>query len=89
MFHHIVLLILPPHTSHLTQPLDIGIFSPLKRHMAAELQGIITTEVARLQKVEWVSAYARARKKALRKANILSAYVGVGLFPFCPDKVLG
>jgi hypothetical protein len=88
MFHNIVLLILPPHTSHITQPLDVGIFSPLKRHMAAELHGIIITEVARIQKVEWVSAFARARKKALRKSNILSAYLGAGLFPFCPDKVL-
>src|SRR6266496_4733571 len=30
MENNIKLLILPPHSSHFTQPLDIGIFSPLK-----------------------------------------------------------
>jgi DDE superfamily endonuclease len=88
MFHNIVLLILPPHTSHITQPLDVGIFSALKKHMVAQLHGLITTEIAQLQKFEWLSAYARARKKAFHKANILSAYLGAGLFPFCPNIVL-
>jgi hypothetical protein len=27
---HIILFVLPPHTSHLTQPLDGGVFGPLK-----------------------------------------------------------
>lgn len=89
MFHNIVLLILPPHTSHITQPLDLCIFGPFKRHMTAELHGIISMEVARLQKVEWLSAYARARKQALRKENILSAFSTAGLFPFRPQKVYG
>ena len=89
MFHNIVLLVLPPHTSHVTQPLDLCIFGPFKQHMTAELQGIISMEVARLHKVEWLSAYARARKQALRKENILSAFSTAGLFPFSPQKVYG
>ena len=88
MFHNIVLLILPPHTSHLTQPLDIGIFSPLKRHMAEELHGIIMTEVACLQKVEWVSAYARARKRLCVKliSSVLTSEPVC--FPFVQTKSL-
>jgi len=30
------LLILPPHTSHVLQPLDVSAFSPLKHALAAE-----------------------------------------------------
>ena len=30
------IVILPPHSSHLTQPLDVGIFRPLKQAMASE-----------------------------------------------------
>jgi|SRR5436853_894068 len=30
----IVLILLPPHASHLMQPLDVGVFAPLKRAMA-------------------------------------------------------
>ena len=29
--HNVVLFVLPPHTSHLTQPLDVGVFGPLKK----------------------------------------------------------
>lgn len=31
MENAIELLILPPHTSHILQPLDVGVFAPLKR----------------------------------------------------------
>ena len=37
MNNNIKLLILPPHSSHFTQPLDIGIFSLLKYYLSAEL----------------------------------------------------
>ena len=82
------MLILPPHSSHLTQPLDVAVFGPLKKHMAAELQGIIQTEVLRIQKVEWLSAYVRARVKAFSTSNILSAFSGAGINLFNPQKIL-
>ena len=86
--HDIVLLILPPHSSHLTQPLNVAVFGPLKKAMAVELQHIIHTEVLRIQKAEWMSAYVRARTRALSSSNIISAFSGAGLFPFSPSKVL-
>ena len=88
MFYDIILMILPPHTSHLTQSLDVAIFSPLKQHMAVELHGIIETEIVQLQKVEWLSAYIRARERAFCISNILSAFSRASLFPFNPKKVL-
>ena len=30
------LLILPPHCSHVLQPLDVGVFAPLKRALTSE-----------------------------------------------------
>ena len=86
--HDIVLLILPPHSSHLTQPLNVAVFGPLKKAMAVELQHIIHTEVLRIQKAEWMSAYVRARTRALSSSNIISAFSGAGLFPFSPSKIL-
>ena len=57
--------------------------------MADKLHGIIQTEIARLQKAEWLSAYVRARAWVFSTLNILSAFSGAGLFPFNPQKVLG
>ena len=28
--HNVILFVLPPHSSHLTQPLDVGVFGPFK-----------------------------------------------------------
>ena len=52
MDHKILLLHLPPHTSHLLQPLDVELFSPLKKALSANLDPLIRTQVSRLQKCE-------------------------------------
>jgi len=41
MDNNIKLLILPPHSSHFTQLLNIGVFSPLESYMTEELKIII------------------------------------------------
>ena len=41
----IVPAVLSPHSSHLTQPLDIGVFGPLKKVMAREMTPILMTQV--------------------------------------------
>ena len=52
MDNNIILMILPPHSSHMTQPLDVGVFGPMKKHMAAEIDPLIRTGIPRIQKVE-------------------------------------
>ena len=86
--NNIELLLLVPHSSHMTQPLDVAIFGPLKKAMAAELHGLIQTEVARIQKAEWLSAYTKAHARTFTSWNIHSAFSGAGLIPFCPNKVI-
>ena len=43
MRNAIDLMVLPAHSSHITQPLDVGIFGPLKGHMSR-----LATEAARI-----------------------------------------
>ena len=54
--HNIALLLLIPHSSHLIQPLDVGVFSPLKAAMRSTLSTIFRTGSLRLQKPEWVQS---------------------------------
>lgn len=86
--NNIKLLILPPHSSHYTQPLDIGIFSPVKEYLSQELTRIINTGVTTLQKVEWLEGFIIARPKGFSMTNILSSWNGAGLVPFNPRKVM-
>jgi len=88
MYNNIVLMVLPPHSSHLTQPLDVGVFGPLKKCMATEIEPLLRTGVARVQKVEWLGAFIRAHSKAFRKENIKGGFLGTGIHPFKAEKVL-
>ena len=86
--HKIVLLRLIPHTSHLCQPLDVGLFGPLKCALALQLDPLFQTEVSRIRKSEWLSAFIEARKSAFSHSNVLGGWRGAGLLPFNPEKVL-
>ena len=88
ILNHIQLALLPRHSSHLTQPLDIGVFSSLKAHMAQQMDRYIRTGISRIQKAEWLDAFISARALAFTRRNILSGWSGTGLYPFNPQKVL-
>jgi len=49
-------MILRPHSSHLTQPLDVGVFGLLKKVMVAKIDPLLRTGVANVQKWEWLEA---------------------------------
>jgi len=80
--HKIILLRLIPHTSHLCQPLDVGLFRPLKGALSSRLAPLLQTEVARISKSEWVKAFSKARKDTFTASNVLGGWRGAGLLPF-------
>jgi hypothetical protein len=84
MQHNIELMILPPHSSHYTQPLDLA----LKAAMAVEIDKTIRTGIMRVLKVEWLTACINARATAFSMKNILAGWFAAGLSPFNPAKVL-
>lgn len=47
---NIDLLILPPHCSHLLQPLDVGVYGPLKRYHAQEVDRYTQAGITRIQR---------------------------------------
>lgn len=84
MGHRIELLVLPPHTSHLLQPLDVGIFGPMTRMLSPYHEA----QLMRIQKLEWISSYEQARDMTFTAKNIRSAWRGAGLIPIDPKKAL-
>src|ERR1700710_1786718 len=81
-------MILPPHTSHLLQPLDVAIFGPLKKRLTAWLAHLNQAQLVRIQKHKWMEAYIKARLDACTLKNIESSWCGAGLFPFNPQRAL-
>ena len=60
--NNILILLLIPHSFHLIQPLNIGIFEPLKYIISFQLDPIFRTGVYCLHKVKWMKSYIKARK---------------------------
>ncbi|ODQ69040.1 hypothetical protein LIPSTDRAFT_334993, partial [Lipomyces starkeyi NRRL Y-11557] len=78
--NRITLLILPPHTSYLLQPLDVAIFGPLKKRLTAALPHLNQAQLVRIQKIEWMEAYTKLDRRLVRN-KILNQH-GVGLVFF-------
>ena len=86
--NNIILLRLPSHTSHLLQPLDVGLFGPLKKYASDEMEPLVQANVSRIRKEDWLLAYLKGRQTAFRTSNVFGGWRGAGLVPFNPTKVL-
>lgn len=65
------LLYSPPHSSHITQPLDVGIFSPLQEYFHQQTAGFASFQArSPIQKQRFITAYKIAHSKALTVKNI-------------------
>jgi hypothetical protein len=81
-------LCMPPHSSHLLQPLDVGCFSPLKRAYSREVESLMRDHIYHITKLEFLPAFKAAFDRSFTSVNICSAFQGAGLVPLQPDAVL-
>src|SRR5450432_2052587 len=86
--HSIITLCMPPHSSHLLQPLDVGCFAILKRLYRQQVQELMRTSVNHIDKPDFLEAYHHARKATMSLANITSSFAATGVVPYDPDRVL-
>jgi hypothetical protein len=75
---HIDLLILPPHTSYVLQPLGLSVFSLLNRALAIETDAASQVDAGRISRIEWTSMYRRARQYARRSPSVLCGFRTTG-----------
>jgi hypothetical protein len=86
--HSIITLCMPPHSSHLLQPLDIGCFAVLKQSYGRQIEGYMRNGVNHIDKPDFLHAFHVARTEAMTLANIQSSFAATGLVPFDPERVL-
>jgi hypothetical protein len=63
----IIPLYMPPHSSHLLQPLDVSCFSLLKRAYGQEVQKQMALGINYIDKDEFLTIYPRVRTAALNE----------------------
>lgn len=85
---NIIPICMPSHSSHLLQPLDVGVFSPLKRAYGRKIKELIKYHVTHVTKVEFFSAFKAAFSEVFIESNIRAGFRGSGLVPMDPNAVL-
>src|SRR5436853_7922974 len=76
--HNIIIFVPLSRSSHLPQPLDVGVFRPLKNAMSLQLRCLYATEISRLRKAEWLEYYAKACSIAITTKNICAVGEALG-----------
>ena len=76
------------HSSHVTQPLEVGMFRPLKQAIALTTDRVARFDEGRMSRATWVSNIIVAPQRTLTSSNIKSGWRLSGLHPFNPKKLL-
>jgi hypothetical protein len=85
---NIIPVYMPPHSSHLLQPLDVGLFGPLKRAYGRQVEDLVKAGVNHVSKPEFLVALKAAIPAAMTPENVLGGFRGAGLVPLDPQVVI-
>jgi len=79
---------MPPHSSHMLQPMDVGCFGPLKTAFSKQNQDLIKNHVFHVTKEDFIATFHQAFLASFTQANVQAGFRGSGLHPFDPEAVL-
>ena len=85
---NIITLCLPAHSSHLTQPCDVGCFGVLKRSYSKELKHFIKAHINHITELKFFIAFKAAHFATITPKNIKARFRSAGLVPYDPQAVL-
>jgi hypothetical protein len=86
--HNIITLCMPPHSSHLLQPLDVGCFSPLKRAYSSQVERWMRAHCTHVAKEDFLRSFHAAYSSVFTPENIKGGFRGAGLIPLDPEAVI-
>ena len=75
-------LFLPSHSFHILQPLELGIFGPLKSRYRQEIDSLVALDdAAPVKEQGFIQFYYRARKETFTPRILHSEWKAAGPFP--------
>ena len=84
----IVTVSMPAHSSHLLQPLDVGLYSPLKPAYGRPINLFIQVSIIHITKAEFFIAYLAAHNAIFTEKNIKARFRSTGILPWDPDSII-
>lgn len=88
MDNQIDIFCLPPHTTHILQPLDVGIFGPLQHHYSQAASDYLHQTDQAITKSNFLPILREARYRTYTKKNVQAAFAATGMHPVSPSVVL-
>jgi DDE superfamily endonuclease/Tc5 transposase-like DNA-binding protein len=85
----IVVIVLPPHSTHLLQPMDLSIFQPLKNAHQDQIRMKLMSGEIRFSRTDFLESFKKIYQIGFAKHHIISGFEKSGLFPPNPTPVLG
>ena len=86
--NNIIPICMPPHSSHLLQPLDVACFSPLKKAYGKLVENQARLGFNHIDKLDFLRAYPQAHMETFKSETIKNGFAATGLIPFNPERVL-
>lgn len=84
--HHITMLGIPPHTSGHLQPLDVGVYAPLKVVYSSACNSFLTGNPGKMIRIDDIAGvFKNAYKKIATAENAIKGFKGTGIQPFNPN----
>lgn len=86
--YDIELIVLPPHSTHRLQPLDVGVFQWFKQSHQRAIEQVILEGEFRYTRNDFVNALKQMLDEAFTAKHILDGWNRTGLYPPDREKVL-
>jgi hypothetical protein len=86
--HKIIVFFLIPHTSHILQPLDVGVFQAYKHWHSEAIADATQTGGGKFTKVEFLNALDIIRQKTFKKQTIRHGFRATGIVPYNPHMII-
>jgi hypothetical protein len=86
--NRIIPICMPPHSSHLLQPLDVGCFAVLKRAYGKCVEDLMRSGQNHIDKLDFLDAFPDARIEAFKAETIKNSFSVTGLVPYDPNRVI-
>lgn len=84
----IITLCMPPHSSHILQPLDVGCFGPLKKAYGRQIETRMKAGTTYISKEDFFEGFLGAYMESMTESNIKGGFRGAGIVPHDPEAVL-
>jgi len=84
----IILFKLPPHSTHITQPLDVGVFQAYKSHHGRAVDRAVRRGDDKFDRMEFFAAFQAFRAATFKPATLRHAFARTGIVPFNPAVVI-